>query len=156
MWTHYERSIDVEVPVEQAYAAWDRLGDFASFVEELEEVERFGPGRSRWRARLAGVACEWTAEVTERIPGRRIAWRSRSGSPNAGCVTFHRLAPGRTRVMLQVDFEPEGLLAAAGDVLRVPQGCLDAALERFREHVESSPPVPARRALREPPGTHVV
>lgn len=156
MWTHYERSIDLDVPVDEAYACWDRLEDFATFVEELEEVVSIAPDRSRWRARFAGVACEWTAEVTERIPGRRIAWRSRSGAVNAGCVTFHPLEARRTRVMLQVDFEPDGLLAAAGDVLRLPQRCLDAALERFRSHAESALLPAPRRPLSEPPGTHVV
>jgi len=135
--THYERSIDVEVPASVAYTCWERYQDFPEFVAALDEVEKLAPDRTRWRAHFfAGVDREWTAEITERIPGRRIAWCSRSGTPNAGCVTFHRMEARRTRVMLQIDYLPVGLLAAAGDILRVPQRCIDAALAGFKAYVE--------------------
>jgi uncharacterized membrane protein len=138
--THYERSIDVCAPVRTAYACWERDQDFPGFVRSLAEVRPLAPDRIHWRARVAGIDREWTAEVTERSPDRRIAWCSRSGTPNAGCVTFHAIGAdrgaGRTRVMLQVDYRPDGWVVAAGDLLRVPQICLDAALEGFKQYVE--------------------
>lgn len=110
-------------------------------------MTRIAPDRTRWRARFfAGIGCEWTAEVTERIPDRRIAWTSRGGTPNSGCVTFHPLGRTRTRVMLQLDYRPERLIEAAGDILRVPQRGLDSALRSFKEYVEGdggSEPSPA-------------
>lgn len=137
MRTHYERSIDVRVPVSVACACWERYQDFPAFVGALSEVTKLTADRTRWRAHFfAGIDREWTAEITERIPGRRIAWCSRSGTPNAGCVTFHRIDAGCTRVMLQIDYLPDGLLAAAGDILRVPQRCIDAALAGFKAYVE--------------------
>lgn len=138
MKTHYERCIEVDVPVPVAFACWERFQDFPEFVAALEEVQPVAPDQTRWRAHFfAGVDREWTAEVTERIPGRRIAWCSRSGAPNAGCVTFQPIDGGRrTRVMLQIDYLPDGLVAAAGDILRVPQRCIDAGLAGFKQHVE--------------------
>jgi uncharacterized membrane protein len=38
----------------------------------------------RWKTK------EWDAEITEQIPDERIAWRSTSGVPNSGVVTFHQ------------------------------------------------------------------
>lgn len=160
--TNYEGSIEVETTTSDAYACWSRLRDFPRFVPELEEVEPIAANKSYWHARIAGLDYEWTAEVTERIPGRRIAWNGRGDVPNAGCVTFHRLEPGRTRVMLQLDYRPEGLIAAAGDILRLPHVCLNAALKHFKDFVEgdrndvspSAPTRQARNALAAPRLTH--
>ncbi|MGH0030290.1 MAG: SRPBCC family protein [Myxococcota bacterium] len=137
MRTRYERSIDVDARPDEAYACWSRFSDFPRFVGALEYVTHATPDLTHWHARIAGFDCEWTAEVTERIPDRRIAWCSRSGVANAGCVTFHPLGPRRTRVMLQVDYEPAGWLEAGADLLGLPRRRLDDALEAFKEWVGS-------------------
>ena len=51
---------------------------------------------------------EWDAEITEQHPDHRVAWTATSGKGNAGVVTFHRIADEQTRVMVQMDWEPEG------------------------------------------------
>ena len=140
MRTHCERSIEVRAPVDVTWACWERYGDFPEFVGSLAEVTPLAPDRIHWRARVAGIDREWTARVTERIPGRRIAWSSLRGTPNAGCVTFHEIGPGRTRVMLQLDYRPDGWIVAAGDLLRVPHICIDEALRGFKRYVEGADP----------------
>ena len=104
-----ERHVDVQAGVGDAYTSWWRSFESGEISEDVELVEPTGPQRYRWRASVAGVGEEWIAEVTERIPGRRIAWTSRAGTPNAGCVTFHRLDDENTRVMLQLEYQPEGV-----------------------------------------------
>ena len=69
------------------------------------------PGeQAHWVAEVAGRHEEWDAEITEQHPDERIAWRSTRGARNAGVVTFHRLSDDRTKIMLQLDAEPEGVV----------------------------------------------
>jgi uncharacterized membrane protein len=78
----------------------------------------------------------WLAEIVEQIPDERIAWTSRGGASNAGVVTFHRIDDQRTRVMLQVDYNPEGVVENVADALGVVKGRIKGDLERFKEFVE--------------------
>jgi uncharacterized membrane protein len=52
-------------------------------------------------------------------------------------VTFHRLNDNETKVMLQMDFEPEGFVESAGDKLGVVSHRLEGDLQRFKEFLES-------------------
>ena len=66
-----------------------------------------------------------------------MAWTSVDGAKQAGVVTFHRLAADKTRVMLQLDFEPEGLVEQAGDKLGFVTRRAEGDLERFKKFIES-------------------
>jgi uncharacterized membrane protein len=131
-----ERVIDVDVPVSTAYNAWAQLELFPLFMSGVEEVRRIDDRHVHWRARIFGVAEEWDAEIIEQIPSQRIAWRSRSGVSNAGTVTFHRLAQDRSRIMLQIVYEPERLSEKLGDALGLVGRQLDASLACFKAFVE--------------------
>lgn len=132
-----ERHIDVDVPAGIAYERWWRSSESGEIAPDVEEVEKTGPQQYRWRAEIAQLGEEWVAEVTERIPGRRIAWRSRAGAPNAGCVTFHRLDDEHCRVMLQLEYEPRGLVERVGAALGFVRRSVDAALEDFKIRAET-------------------
>src|SRR5581483_6335436 len=93
--------------------------------------------RLRWHAEVAGRDKEWDAEITEQHPDERIAWRSTTGARNAGVVTFHRLSDTRSRIMLQLEYEPEGVTETVGDALGVMSGRVKGDLERFKAFVES-------------------
>lgn len=131
-----EQSIDVEVPVRTAYNQWTQFEEFPKFMEGVELVRQIDDRRLRWRAAVGGKTVEWDAEIVEQIPDKRIAWRSTTGSRNAGVVTFHRLADAKTRIMLQIDYEPEGIVENAGDLLGVVRVRTAGDLERFKEYVE--------------------
>jgi uncharacterized membrane protein len=85
---------------------------------------------------VAGEEKEWDAEITEQIPDKRIAWRSTSGVPNAGVVTFHKLSDGCTRVSLQMDYQPEGPMEKIGDALGAVRLETRSNLERFKQMLE--------------------
>jgi hypothetical protein len=51
-------------------------------------------------------------------------------------VTFHRIDDGVTRVMVQLDTEPEGVLEQAGDKLGVLKRRVKGDLGRFKEMIE--------------------
>lgn len=65
-----------------------------------------------------------------------MAWRATDGAHNAGVVTFHRLDDATTKVMLQLDFEPDGLIEAAGDKLGLVRRRAAGDLGRFKEFIE--------------------
>jgi uncharacterized membrane protein len=132
-----EQSIDVEVPVRTAYNQWTQFEEFPRFMEGVREVTQLDDKRLRWRAEVGGKDLEWTAEITEQHPDERIAWRSRSGARNAGVVTFHRLSDATTRVMLQLEYEPEGAVENVGDAVGVTSSRVKGDLWRFKEFIES-------------------
>jgi uncharacterized membrane protein len=132
-----EQSIDVEVPVRIAYNQWTQFEEFPRFMEGVESVHQHDDKRLHWTAEVGGQRREWLAEITEQNPDERIAWRNIDGATNAGVVTFHRLGEGRTRIMLQMEFEPEGLKEKAGDALGIVERRVKGDLERFKEFIES-------------------
>jgi uncharacterized membrane protein len=132
-----EKSIDVDVPVSVAYNQWTQFEEFPRFMEGLEEVRQLDDRRLYWRASIGGKVVEWEAEITEQRPEERIAWRSRSGAPNAGVVTFHRLSDTRTRIMLQLEYEPGGAMEHTADALGVVTRRVEGDLKRFKEFIES-------------------
>lgn len=131
-----EHSIDVEVPVRTAYNQWTQFEEFPRFMEGVEEVRQLDDTHLRWRTKIAGREKEFEAEITEQRPDERIAWTSTEGADQAGVVTFHRVDDGLTRIMLQLDAEPEGPVEKAGDALGVLKHRVKGNLERFKELVE--------------------
>ena len=132
-----EQSIDVEVPVRTAYNQWTQFEDFPKFMEGVEEVRQLDDVTLHWKAEILGQTREWDAKITEQNPDERIAWTNIDGAKNAGVVTFHRLDDNKTRIMLQLEFDPEGFLEKAGDALGVVRGRVKGDLERFKTFIES-------------------
>jgi len=132
-----EESVEVGVPVETAYNQWTQFEEFPRFMEGVESVRQIDDTHLHWVAKVAGKRVEWDAEITEQHPDERVAWKSTSGATHAGVVTFHRLAPERSKVMLQLDTEPEGLVESAGDALGFARRRAKGDLERFKEMIES-------------------
>jgi uncharacterized membrane protein len=132
-----EKSIDVRVPDSTAYNQWTQLESFPQFMEGVKSVMQIDDTHLRWHAEIAGKDQEWDAEITEQTPDKRIAWHSTSGAKNAGVVTFHRLSDSETRVMLQIDYEPEGVVENAGELLGLVGSRIEGDLERFKEFIEA-------------------
>jgi uncharacterized membrane protein len=131
-----EQSIDLDVPVETAYNQWTQFEEFPAFMEGVEEVRQIDDTHLHWVAEFGGSRHSWDAVVTEQLPDERVAWRNTDGKDNAGVVTFHKLDPQRTRVMVQMDFVPEGIKEKIGDKLGVPERRVKGDLERFKELIE--------------------
>ena len=132
-----EKSIDVAVPVPTAYNQWTQFEEFPRFMEDVESVTQMGDRTLHWVVKIAGVTREFDAEVTEQHPEERVAWRSVDGTSHAGVVTFHKIDPGITRVMLQLDMEPEGLAEKVGDKLGFVSRAAERDMKNFKEFIES-------------------
>jgi uncharacterized membrane protein len=132
-----EKSIEVNVPVNTAYNQWTQFEDFPKFMEGVKEVRQLDDTHVHWHAEIAGKDKEWDAEITEQIPDQRIAWRSTSGTPNSGIVTFEKISDDKTRITLRMDYEPEDVVEKAGDAAGVLSRRVEGDLQRFKEFIES-------------------
>jgi uncharacterized membrane protein len=83
-----------------------------------------------------GKVKEWDAEISEQRPDERVAWTATEGARNAGVVTFHKIDENKSRVMLQLDVEPDGPAESVGDALGVVKRRVKGDLERFKEFIE--------------------
>ena len=134
--TTIEQHVDVDVPVRAAYDQWTQFEQFPQFMEGVESVTQIDDTHLRWVAEIAGTRREWDAEITEQHPDHRIAWRSTDGKTNAGVVTFHRLDDAKTRVAVQMDYDPEGITEKAGSVLGLDDRRVKGDMKRFKELIE--------------------
>jgi uncharacterized membrane protein len=135
--TTIEKSIDVKVPTRKAYNQWTQFEEFPRFMGGVEEVRQLDEKRSRWRTNIGGKEKVFDTEITEQIPDRRIAWRSLSGASQAGVVTFRTLSDRKTRIMLQMEYEPEGFAENVADGLGIVTRRIEKDLERFKDFIET-------------------
>jgi len=105
-------------------------------MDGVERIDQLTPTRTHWVTKIAGVKREFDAEITEQHPDERVAWKTENGTHQAGVVTFHRLDDDHTRVTLQLDHDPQGLVEKAGDALGIVQRQVKSDLENFREFIE--------------------
>lgn len=130
------KSIDVNVPVRAAYDQWTQFESFPEFMEGVKQVQQLDDTHLHWVADVNGKTEEWNAEVTEQIPDERVAWKSTSGQPNGGVVTFHRLGDDETRVTVQLDWEPSGLTENVGAALGFDDRQVQEDLDKFKKFIE--------------------
>jgi uncharacterized membrane protein len=130
-------SIDVKVPVSTAYNQWTQFEQFPRFMEGVKSVDQTDDTHLRWIAEVGGQEKEWDAEISEQHPDERIAWNATSGAENAGVVTFHRIDDETSRVTLQMDVDPEGIVENVGTALGFLDRRVKGDLERFKEYIES-------------------
>jgi uncharacterized membrane protein len=132
-----EKSLELNVPVRTAYNQWTQFEEFPKFMEGVTAVTQIDDKHLQWKANIAGKDQEWAAEITEQIPDKRIAWTSRGGAIHAGVVTFHRISDATSKLMLQLEYDPQGLVEKAGDAMGLVAQQVQGDLERFKTFIES-------------------
>jgi uncharacterized membrane protein len=134
-----EDTIDVQVPVQQAYNQWTQFEEFPKFMEGIQSVQQLDETHVHWVAEIRGETREWTTEITEQQPDEKVAWKTIDGEvKNDGVVSFEPLAGGQTRVNVQMDVEGESSAEnVAGDLLGVVKSQVHGDLERFKQLIEN-------------------
>jgi len=131
-----QKSITVDVPLHSVYNQWTQFESFPQFMDGVKEVRQHGNTQLHWKAQIAGKTEEWDAEITEQIPDRKIAWRSTSGAPNAGIVTFNPVSDTATEVNLQLEAQPQSVTEKVGDALGALDRQVKTDLEKFKRYIE--------------------
>jgi uncharacterized membrane protein len=134
-----KESIEVQVPVQQAYNQWTQFEEFPKFMEGIQSVQQLDDTHVRWVAEIRGESREWTTEITDQQPDEKIAWKTIDGElKNDGVVTFERVGDGQTRVNVQMDVEGDSTAEnVAGDLLGIVKAQVHGDLERFRQLIEN-------------------
>jgi uncharacterized membrane protein len=134
MSTFFVTSIDVNVPIRTAYNQWTQFEDFPRFMEGLKEVHQLDDRRLHWKAEIG----EGEAEIIEQTPDQRIAWRTQAGAIiNGGVVSFQPLSSNRSKVWLQVTYDPENIVTHVGDAYGMVSSHVQRDLERFKAFIET-------------------
>ncbi len=135
--TQVTESVDVSVPVSTAYNQWTQFEEFPNFMGGVEQVQQLDDTHLRWSAQVAGKHEEWDAQITEQTPDERIAWTATGGKGNAGLVTFESLGGDETRVTVQMDWQPEGVVENIGAAIGMDDHQIAKDLGRFKELIEA-------------------
>jgi uncharacterized membrane protein len=125
--TNIVESIDVGAPVTLVYNQWTQFSDFPSFMKKVENVEQ-----------PEEVKLSWKATIQEQVPDDKIIWRSKGEKGHVdGAVTFHELAPSLTRVLLVLEYHPQGLFERTGNIWRAQGRRARLELKHFQRHLMS-------------------
>jgi uncharacterized membrane protein len=132
-------SIDVNVPVTTAYNQWTQFETFPQFMDEVVSITQRDETNLEWTVKVAGAERTFDAVITEQHPDERVAWTSTEGElQHAGVVTFHKLSDDETRVTVQLDWEPQGLLEKVGSAIGVGKHAVAHDLKQFKKFIEDA------------------
>lgn len=138
--TQVIESVDVDVPVSQAYNQWTQFESFPQFLSFVERIDQIDDTHTHWKVKIAGAEREFDAVITEQHPDERVAWNSTGGEENhAGVVTFHKLSDTTSKVTVQLDWAAEGFLEKVGAVFGVDDRAIKSDLNNFKKFIEAQP-----------------
>ena len=134
--TNIVESIDVGVPRRVAYNQWTQFQDFPSFMKKVESVEQESDEKLNWKAQVFWSHRTWESTITKQIPDDQIVWRSKGAKGYVdGAVTFHELAPNMTRILVVLEYHPQGFFEHTGNIWRAQGRRARLELKHFRRHV---------------------
>jgi uncharacterized membrane protein len=134
----------VNLPKDEVYASWRRIGDFPKFMKSVRSVEEIDAKHSRWTIEgPGGRRVTWEAEIVDEEPGRVLAWRTVGDADvrHGGRVEFFEATGNRgTVVAARMSYEsPVGNLAPALAKLfgEDPETQVREDLRRFKQLIET-------------------
>ncbi|TPQ16985.1 SRPBCC family protein [Streptomyces sporangiiformans] len=136
--TNIVEQIDVGVPLSLAYDQWTRFEDFPDFMKRVEGVEQETDTELEWTAKIFFSSRKWHSEIIEQVPDKRIVWRSEAEKGHVdGAVTFHEVTPDLTRILLVLQYHPQGFFEHTGNLWRAQGRRARLELKHYRRHVMS-------------------
>jgi hypothetical protein len=135
--TNIVESVDVGVPIMLAYNQWTTYHDFPTFTKKVETAE---PGdenkKVNWKAQVFWSHREWEATILDQRPDERIIWRSKGQKGHVdGAVTFHELTPTLTKIVVVLEYHPQGMFERTGNLWRAQGRRTRLELKHFQRHV---------------------
>jgi hypothetical protein len=127
---------DVGVPLRLAYDQWTQFADFPSFMKKVENVDQTSDEKVTWKAQVFWSHRTWDTTIVEQIPDSHILWTSSGGKGHAsGIVTFSELAPNLTRIILILEYYPQGFFEKTGNLWRAVGRRARLEFKHFCRHV---------------------
>ena len=101
-------------------------------MHRLQSVSQEDETHLKFKTKIWRISREFKAEIEEQRPDERIKWKVTEGITHTGVVTFHELAPRLTRVEINMDVEPGGLIEKSARGMRHVKRAVRADLHRFK------------------------
>jgi hypothetical protein len=134
--TNIIEEIDVGAPIDLVYNQWTQFQDFSGFMKKVENVDQKEDTDLTFKAQVLWSHRQWEGHILEQVPNERIIWRSKGQKGHVdGAVTFHELAPDLTRVLIVLEYYPQGLFERTGNLWRAQGRRARLELKHFRRHV---------------------
>jgi uncharacterized membrane protein len=138
------RTVTIGRPRQEIYQAWRDFTKFPTFMDNVDQVQDLGGGRSRWVIKgPAGKDVELVTKLVEDKPGERLSWESEPDSDvdTAGILELTD-APGDrgTYVRLLMSYDPPGGAIGRGIaklLQREPSLQARRDLRRFKQLMET-------------------
>jgi uncharacterized membrane protein len=130
--------IDVGVPISVAYNQWTSFSEFPSFMKKVKNVDEESDEETTisWKAQVFWSHRTWEAKILEQVPDEKIIWRSKGQKGHVdGAVTFHELGPNLTRILVVLEYYPQGFMERTGNIWRAAGRRARLELKHFRRHV---------------------
>ncbi|HET6625143.1 MAG TPA: SRPBCC family protein [Nocardioidaceae bacterium] len=130
--------IDVGVPITVAYNQWTQYDEFPSFMKKVENADEMDDEDTKisWKAQVFWSHRTWEATVLDQYPDERIVWKSTGEKGHVdGAVTFHEITPNLTRILLVLEYYPQGFMERTGNLWRAQGRRARLELKHFRRHV---------------------
>ncbi|GAB2684477.1 SRPBCC family protein [Thalassiella azotivora] len=108
-------SATVPMAPDELFSRLCEVESWPAFLEGLDEVERTGHRRYRWRVRFAKHTREVDVVVSVDPKVRRVSWKHQHGAAFDGSLRVVPHGDRRSDVELVLDVEPEGLVEGVVD-----------------------------------------
>jgi len=134
--TNIIEQIDIGAPVDVVYNQWTQFQDFSKFMKKVEGVDQKEEQKLEFKAQVLWSHRTWEATIIDQVPDERIVWRSKGEKGHVdGAVTFHEIGPSLTRVLVVLEYHPQGLFERTGNLWRAQGRRARLELKHFRRHV---------------------
>ncbi|MGW4800804.1 SRPBCC family protein, partial [Nonomuraea sp. NPDC004297] len=125
--------IDVGAPIRVVYNTWTQFEDFPGYMKKVESVNQDSDEKISWKAQVFLSHRAWESHIIEQLPDQRIIWRSSGGKGYVdGAVTFHAITPDLTRILLLLEYHPQGMFEHTGNIWRAQGRRARLELKHFR------------------------
>ncbi|MET9364111.1 SRPBCC family protein [Streptomyces sp. NPDC006632] len=128
-------SLDIGIPLRDAYDFWTQYDKFSGFAKGVQDVSKGDDTESNWKVKVGPSTRSFKATVQEQIPDDRIVWTSEGAKGTTrGAVSFHELAPNLTRIILVVEYYPSGFFEKTGNLWRAQGRRLRLDFKNFHRY----------------------
>ena len=146
-WLDHTVKSEINAPVSLVWKFWSDLDSMPLWMTWIESVKTVDektstlPDLTEWTLAANGFRFKWKAQITKRVEGQKLEWKSVGGLPTKGSASFNSEGNSKTVVELKISYELPKVLAnlmkenmIGGMVTKELQKNLDG----FKELVEKS------------------
>jgi uncharacterized membrane protein len=128
--------IDIAVPRHIVYDQWTQFEDLPERSHAIQDVTQEDDETTKWQGKILFSTRNWDAEIVQQVPDRRIVWESSGDVDHRGVVTFHELAEELTRVQVEMEYHPQGVVEKFGNLFLTVRHRVRKDLRLFKHHLE--------------------